>query len=118
MTDPNESNAIQLARIDERMKMLMDKMEENHESHLRTRAWMGQVDRTLNDISTRVSSVESSIAKNAPSLEELIAIKHKVVGAGMAGRWLWIGLGALLTFILTTSGLRQHLGRLLTGQGW
>lgn len=108
-----ESIEIQIARIDERMKMMMDKMEENHESHVRTRAWMGQVDRQLSDISTRVNSVESSIARNAPSLEELIAIKHKVVGAGTFGRWLWVGLGALLTFILTS---REHLVKLLSGQ--
>lgn len=107
-----ESIEIQIARIDERMKMMMEKMEENHDSHTRTRAWMGQVDKTLTDISMRVNSVETSIAKNAPSLEELIAIKHKVIGAGTLGRWLWVALGALLGAILTA---REQIFKIMTG---
>lgn len=107
-----EPTEIQLARLDERMKMLLDRMEENHESHVKTRAWMGQVDRTLGEISHRVVSVETSLANNTPTINEFMAIKHKVIGAGIAGKWLWMGLGALLGAIITA---REHIIRFLSG---
>lgn len=96
-----EPTEIQLARLDERMKMLLDRMEENHESHVRNRAWMGQVDRTLETISSRVTSVESSLSKATPTIEEFVTFKNKVLGAGTFGRWLWVLFGALLTWIIT-----------------
>ena len=107
-----ESTEIQLARLDERMKMLLDRMEENHESHVKTRAWMGQVDRTLGEINHRVGSVESSLAKTAPTIEEFMVIKNKVLGAGMAGRWLWVALGAVLGAIITA---KDYLFKLFSG---
>lgn len=111
---PMESTEIQLARLDERMKMLLDRMEENHESHVRTRAWMGQVDRTLHDIGSRVGNVETSLAKSAPTIEEFMAIKHKVIGAGIAGRWLWLGLGAILGLLISA---REYIFRFFAGSG-
>lgn len=107
-----EPTEIQLARLDERMKMLLDRMEENHESHVKTRAWMGQVDRTLGEINHRVGSVESSLAKTAPTIEEFMVIKNKVLGAGLAGRWIWIGVGALLTLVISA---REHIIRFFSG---
>ena len=107
----SESTETQLARLDERMKMLLDRMEENHESHIRTRAWMGQVDRTLHDIGIRVGNVETSLAKSAPTIEEFMAIKHKVIGAGIAGRWLWVGLGALLGVMISA---KEYIIRFFT----
>lgn len=107
-----EPTEIQLARLDERMKMLLDRMEENHESHIKTRAWMGQVDRTLGEINHRVGSVESSLAKTAPTIEEFMVIKNKVLGAGIAGRWLWIALGTLLGGIISA---REHIVRFFSG---
>lgn len=109
MTEPTE---IQLARLDERLKMVLDRMEENYESHAKTRAWMGQVDHTLSEINHRVGSVESSLAKSAPTIEEFMVIKNKVLGAGIAGKWLWAALGALLTLVITA---REHLIRFFTG---
>ena len=99
-----ESTEIQLARLDERMKMLLDHVEKSHESQDVTRAWMGKVDRSLVEMSTRVRNVENSIAKSAPTIEEFIAIKQKVIGAGIAGRWLWLGLGSLLGMVIATKG--------------
>ena len=111
MTEPTE---IQLARMDERLKMVLDRMEENHESHVKARSWMGQIDRNLSDISFRVASVESSLAKTAPTIEEFMVIKNKVIGAGMAGRWIWVGVGSLLTLIIAG---REQIAAFLFGRG-
>lgn len=106
-----ESIEVQFARLDERLKVVLDRMEENHESHVKTRAWMSQVDRQLTDISGRVANVESSLAKTAPTIEEFMEIKNKVIGAGIAGRWLWVGLGTLLGLIISA---KEHLIRFFT----
>ena len=96
-----ESTDIQLARMDERMKMILDKMEENHESLVRSRAWMQQVDRQLDTISSRVTGVEASLAKASPTIEDYLVFKNKVIGAGAMGRWLWVLVGFLLSLIIT-----------------
>lgn len=110
MPEPTE---IQLARLDERMRMILDRMDENHESNVVNRAWMAQVDRSLHDIGSRVTNVENTVSRNAPSLDELVAIKHKVMGAGVAGKWLWIALGATLSMIISS---REHFLRFFSGQ--
>ena len=107
-----ESTEIQLARLDERMKMLLDRMEENHESHVKTRAWMGQVDRTLGEITHRVANVEASLASSKPTIDEFTAMKHKVVGAGWAGKYLWMALGAVLTLMVSA---KEYLIRFFSG---
>lgn len=109
-----ESTEIQLARLDERMRMILDRMEENHDSQMQIRAWMGQVDRTLHDINSRVSGVENSLSKSAPTIAEFIEIKNKVLGAGTLGRWLWIALGSILGYIISA---KTHLIQFFTGQG-
>lgn len=96
-----ESTEIQLARMDERVKMILDRMEENQESHAHTRRWMERTDGTLHTINARVSNVETSLAQNAPTIAEFMTIKNQVIGAGMAGRWLWVGLGTVLGIIIS-----------------
>jgi hypothetical protein len=109
-----ESTEVQLARMDERLKMVLQKMEENHESHVRSRAWMSAVDRTLEGISSRVTNVEASLANNAPTIQEFIEIKHKVIGAGMAGRWIWVGAGTIIGLLVS---FREAIFRFFTGAG-
>lgn len=106
-----ESAEIQLARMDERVKMILDRMEEGQEAHALTRRWMERTDHTLHDINARVSNVETSLAKNAPTIEEFMVIKQQVIGAGMAGRWLWVGLGTVLGLIIS---LKDTILRIFT----
>lgn len=51
---------------------------------------------SINDIGNRLKNVEDSLAKNEPTIEEFITIKHKVVGAGIFGKWVWAGAGAII----------------------
>ena len=51
---------------------------------------------SINDIGNRLRSVEDCLAKNEPTIEEFITIKHKVVGAGIFGKWVWAGAGAII----------------------
>lgn len=107
-----ESTEIQLARLDERMKMLLDRMEENHQADARMRTWMATTDNSLQAIISRVTNVEASLAKNAPTIEEFMTIKHKIIGAGMAGRWMWVTFGTLLGLVISA---REHIIKIFSG---
>lgn len=107
-----ESMEIQLARLDERMRMMLERMDENHLSNENTRRWMVTVDQTLQTISSRVTNVEASLAKSAPTIEEFLIIKHKILGAGFMGRWLWVTFGTLLGLVISA---REHIIRIFAG---
>jgi uncharacterized coiled-coil protein SlyX len=107
-----ESTEIQLARLDERMKMLLDRMEDNHNSHTQTREWMQKTDETLTTIGNRLVNVEGSLQKAAPTIDEFLTIKHKIIGAGVAGKWMWATFGALLGIVIS---LRQQVISWFTG---
>lgn len=109
-----ESTDIQLARLDERMKMILDRMSDTQESNAKTQAWMNKVDNSLHDITSRVTNVESSLNRAAPTIEEFITIKHKVIGAGVAGKWMWLTMGTLLGLVIS---MREQLIRLFMTQG-
>ena len=83
-----ESLEVQYARLDERLKSLLKMMEASASAQT-------EMSDSLANITFRVRNVEASLAKNAPTIDEFITIKHKVVGAGALGKWLW-GVGALL----------------------
>lgn len=74
-----------------------------YENQTRDRQDRGKLEETLvelrdsiNDIGNRLKNVEDSLAKNEPTIEEFITIKHKVVGAGIFGKWVWAGAGAII----------------------
>lgn len=64
----------------------------------------------MDDLKTRVGNVESFIVTASPTLEEVIVIKHKVIGAGMVGKWAWI-VGAFI--IGSLFSMREWLAKLL-----
>ena len=103
----NESMEIQLARQEERMKTILLRMEEDRLEHRQSREQMGAINSTLIAIGNRVENVEASLAKATPTIDEFITIKHKVVGAGLMGKWAWIIGAGLLGFLF---GVRNHIG--------
>jgi hypothetical protein len=94
-----ESQEVQIARLEERLKTIMNRLEEAREEQESQREWRGIVNLQLTAIGSRVENVESSLAKASPTIDEFITIKHKVVGAGLMGKWVWGGLGILIGFI-------------------
>lgn len=91
-----ESTEAQIARLDERLKSIILLMGDASESQHRQQEWMTTVNQTLVAIGTRVESVEHSLAKASPTIDEFITIKHKIQGAGAVGKWLWVALGFLV----------------------
>lgn len=97
----NENIEAQLARMDERMKMIVASLEQDRSSRKEQYENAEQTRLTLQDISSRLGAVEKGLADNAPTIEEFITIKHKVAGAGVAGRWAWVAVAAVISVLFT-----------------
>ena len=91
-----ESPEVQMARLDERLKTILSRLDEAKEDQKSQERWMDRTDIALTAINNRVENVEASLAKASPTIDEFLVIKAKVVGAGVFGKWLWLGLGGLI----------------------
>lgn len=97
-----DSMEVQIARIDEQVKQMIRAMSSAEMSRRDNYKQLETMNMNYASIDARLSVVEDGMTKNAPTIEEFITIKHKVVGAGMAGRWLW-AIGAFLLGIAATA---------------
>jgi tetrahydromethanopterin S-methyltransferase subunit B len=95
----NESLEVRLARAEERWLTVMEDLKDSKEARKAHYQSIDAVSIQITKLDGRVANVESSLASAKPTIEEFITIKHKVAGAGAAGKWLWIGGGALLGLI-------------------
>lgn len=92
----NESAETQMARIDERLKSMMIELQAAKDGRKDQYEKMEDIGRQITSMDGRMKNVETSLAKSAPTIEEFITIKHKVVGAGAAGKYLYAGAGILI----------------------
>lgn len=106
-----DSVEVQLARQDERWKMVADEMREAKLARKGQYEQIEALQTTVQLLSAKVSSVEAQLARANPTIDEFITIKHKVAGAGLAGKYLWAGGAALLTLLATS---RENIKTLIT----
>ena len=92
----NESGELLLVRLEERLKTLFDNQARDRRDREKLEETLVELRDSINDIGNRLKNVEDSLAKNEPTIEEFITIKHKVVGAGIFGKWVWAGAGAII----------------------
>ena len=78
------------------MKTLFDNQARDRQDREKLEETLSELRDSINDIGNRLKNVEDSLAKNEPTIEEFITIKHKVVGAGIFGKWVWAGAGAII----------------------
>lgn len=95
----SESAEAQMARLDERLKSIFSELESARDGRKQQYESLEKLGRSLMTIEGRVVNVENSLAKATPTLDEFIVIKHKVIGAGILGKWLWAIGGGLLGMI-------------------
>lgn len=105
-----ESPEVQMARLEERLKVILARLDEARSDQQAQQHQMGLITQTLQSMSNRVENVESSLATAKPTIEEFITIKHRVVGAGMMGKWVWAIAGGLLGMLFSA---RVHIMELL-----
>lgn len=91
-----ESHDTQIARLDERLTSIMVLMRESREAFKLHQDLVKEISTSLAHVGHRVENVEHSLAKASPTIDEFINIKHKIQGAGILGKWLWVALGFLV----------------------
>lgn len=101
MSEPIE---VQLARMDERMKSILQAQQANSEAQAAQFRQLHALDNTMHSLKERVSDMEESIANAGPALAEYTMIKHKVIGAGLAGKWIWVAASFVLGAIASSKG--------------
>lgn len=92
---------VQMARLEERLKGISEGLTLDRESRKQQYETMNEISRSLSSLDNRVGVVEKGFADSAPTIEEFITIKHKVVGAGIAGKWMWAAAGVIISMIFT-----------------
>lgn len=102
----NESLEVQLARLDERNKMILMSMENNQRETKESREQMKEAFESLRAIDSRLERLEGSFATSQPTLDEFRRVKHTLIGAGFLGRWVWVVLTGTLGLLYT---MREHI---------
>lgn len=106
----NEPVEVQLARFDGRMEMILRELQDARTGRREQYERIESLTQSVMSIGTKVENVETKLAGQAPTIEEFITIKHKVVGAGQLGKWVWAIGGVLIGVIFST---RKTLGQWL-----
>lgn len=89
---------VQLAVISTQMGFIQQELAEAKTARKGQYEKMEEQSLVLATVESRLKKVEESLAEQAPTIEEFIAIKHKVLGAGLAGRWLWVFMAMLIGY--------------------
>lgn len=90
-----ESPETQIARLDERLSTILLELRDAKDGRKHQYEKLEEFGRSLVSIEARVVNVEEGLNKASPTIDEFLVIKHKVVGAGIVGKWLWAILGSL-----------------------
>jgi hypothetical protein len=98
--------------MDQRISDILTALEKSENSRGKQYQSIDELKTAFIEMANRVKNVEDKLASTAPTIEEFITIKHKVVGAGQLGKWLWAAGAVLLGFI---AGSREAIGHWLRG---
>jgi len=96
---PNENLAVELAKLAVSLEYIQREMAEAKIARKDQYEKMEEQNLTLSKLDTRMGEVEKSLKTQAPTIEEFITIKQRVVGAGLFGRWTWV----VLAFVIGTA---------------
>ena len=92
---------LQLARLEERLNQVLQGMAQDRESRKQQYEKTEELAQSITKLDGRMGQVEQSLTQQAPTIEEFITIKHRVVGAGMMGKWVWAIAGGLLGMLFS-----------------
>lgn len=92
----NEPDNVSLARLEERLRNIFENQTREAREREKMEESIKKLSESMGDLSIRLKRVEESITKSEPTIEEFITIKHKVAGAGIFGKWVWAGAGAII----------------------
>jgi len=85
----SESVEVRVARIEENMRFMIDETKEARSARKSQYEAIEAVRQMMSSMDVTLNAVQNKLDGQAPTIEEFITIKHKVVGAGKLGAWLW-----------------------------
>jgi len=100
---------VQLARMEERMEIILADLAEAKERRREQYVWNETIKGSLAVLNGRLANVESSMSEAKPTLAEFTRMKHEVNGAGKLGKWVWAIAGAAIGAIATSRGFILHM---------
>ncbi len=103
----SESSDVRIARLEEQFRFVIEDIKESKTSRKIQYETMESMSQSLTVLMGEVADVKNKLAGQAPTIEEFITIKHKVVGAGAVGKWLWVFGGLLLGAV---GWFRENIG--------
>lgn len=109
----NETLDVRLARLEEQFKFLVEEAREAKASRKGQYESTEKLSKSITTMVQDMNEVKAKLAGQAPTIEEFITIKHKVVGAGKLGKWLW-AVGAFIIGVVYSS--RESIIAWLTKQ--
>lgn len=92
----SETLEVQMVRLQEQLKAVITSLSEDRDSRKESDKQLTSIAISTANLDRRLEVVEKQLAKDAPTIEEFITIKHQVKGAGMLGRWLWLFGGMMI----------------------
>lgn len=98
----SETVEVRVARLEEQLKFLVEDACEAKASRKSQYESIESLGKAVLALAGDVTEVKGKLAGQAPTIEEFITIKHKVVGAGKLGKWVWTA-GVFLIGILFSS---------------
>ena len=103
------SNEIGLAKLETQMDMILKGQDRAETSRKELHQSVNILDKKIDGLEYRLSAVETAFRDAKPTIDEFIATKHKVQGAGILGRWIWAVGGVLLGAAAWASGVIQTI---------
>lgn len=98
----SESVEVRIARMEEQFKVVVRDAEEARNSRKEQYKMIEAINQNISSMVNDVAAVKTKLDGQAPTIEEFITIKHKVVGAGKMGKALW-AFGAFLIGMVYSS---------------
>uniref|UniRef100_A0AAU6VZJ9 Tail length tape-measure protein n=1 Tax=Pseudomonas phage Arace01 TaxID=3138526 RepID=A0AAU6VZJ9_9VIRU len=95
----SESNEVQIARVDEKLKAILAELAQARDGRKQQYEKLESVGRYIQILEARIEAVEKSLAKASPTIDEFLVIKHRVTGAGLIGKWIWLAAGSLIGIV-------------------
>ncbi len=113
---------VQLGRLDERLKIVIENQGkeatvrgEHYKKFEEHSVAITQLTQDMSEFKLDIIEVKAALNSQAPTIEEFITIKHKVIGAGKIGRWLWVIGTALIGMAGYIYKSKEVIGKWLLG---
>lgn len=85
----SESTDIKLARMDERLKSILERLEDDKNDRSQTSRRITGIEHTLLDMNARLKNVEENLERTNPAIDQLLVLRNRLAGMGFMGRCLW-----------------------------